>query len=522
MPIKVIDIFAGPGGLSEGFAAVRNRSGEPVFAHRLSIEMEPWAFETLKLRTFYRAFSPEVPADYYRCLRQEIGLEALYEAHPSMAKEIDQTCWNARLGPDGESPHTVRKRIQNAIGSTEDWVLIGGPPCQAYSLAGRSRNKGNPEYDPNNDVRQRLYVEYLQILADHRPAAFIMENVKGLLSATVDNQKLFVRILEDLRNPAEALKRENRTSPRGGGCGYRIFSLVKPLEFENGSIEGAVIKAEEYGIPQARHRVILLGIRDDLRGITPHTLKPKPMVSMNAVVGNLPALRSGLSRARDSAISWEQCLRSQVGSRWANAGTCKADSPELSAFLRSIISEIRSPAADRGSEFLPCESHLNQYSRWYSDTKIGGVCNHSTRGHMEKDLYRYVYAACFAQLRGHSPSLQYFPADLLPLHSSAESALANGSNFSDRFRVQVAGSPSTTVMSHISKDGHYYIHPDPRQCRSLTVREAARLQTFPDNYFFCGPRTAQYTQVGNAVPPLLAKQIAEIVHAVLLQGGTNI
>ncbi len=144
------------------------------------------------------------------------------------------------------------------------------------------------------------------------------------------------------------------------------------------------------------------------------------------------------------------------------------------------------------------------------DAKLKGVCNHETRGHIRADLHRYFFAAVFAKKNGRSPLLEDFPKSLLPKHKNAIAALKE-TKFNDRFRVQIAGRPSTTVVSHISKDGHYYIHYDSSQCRSLTVREAARLQTFPDNYFFEGERTEQYKQVGNAVPPLLAKQIAEIV-----------
>jgi DNA (cytosine-5)-methyltransferase 1 len=137
---------------------------------------------------------------------------------------------------------------------------------------------------------------------------------------------------------------------------------------------------------------------------------------------------------------------------------------------------------------------------------LNGVCNHSSRAHIEQDLYRYLYAACFAQQYRRSPTLSEFPTELLPDHANVQTALDEGGYFSDRFRVQVASRPATTITAHISKDGHYYIHPDPLQCRALTIREAARIQTFPDNYFFEGPRTAQYVQVGNAVPPLLARQ----------------
>jgi DNA (cytosine-5)-methyltransferase 1 len=513
--IKVVDIFAGPGGLSEGFSAVVDKQRRKAFDVVLSVEMDSFAHQTLQLRAFFRQFGDGAPKSYYQYLRGEITREELYRSHPTEAAHAKQECWNATLGPGGVSAEDVRNRIDNAVGKDEDWVLIGGPPCQAYSIAGRSRNQGNPDYDPRKDGRQRLYVEYLQILAEHRPAVFVMENVKGLLSATLESERIFHRILEDLRSPGAALTRAGRPSPRIKTGGYRIYSLVERRLFENGDVEGAVIHAEKFGIPQARHRVILLGVRDDFGGRAPGILKVQPEVPISSVL-TLPKLRSGLSKVDDSADAWSRCLRSQVNSRWANAGTRKADSDELGAQIRKVLEGIVAPPADRGGEFFRAEVTSSHAPRWYCDSGLEGVCNHRSRSHMETDLYRYLYASCFAKLRKRSPALSHFPTDLLPAHENVEFAL-DGGTFSDRFRVQLADRPSTTIVSHISKDGHYYIHPDPSQCRSLTVREAARLQTFPDNYFFCGPKTRQYIQVGNAVPPFLAKQIGVIAFELLTQ-----
>ena len=168
-----------------------------------------------------------------------------------------------------------------------------------------------------------------------------------------------------------------------------------------------------------------------------------------------------------------------------------------------------------GSTFIPMdvapgEAMPKALREWYLDTKVGGVLQHETRSHMRSDLHRYMFAACFAATQKYAPDLRNFPPRLLPDHVNVDEETIP---FKDRFRVQMGKHPSSTVVAHIKKDGHYYIHPDPAQCRSLTVREAARLQTFPDNYFFEGNRTEQYGQIGNAVPPLLAKQIAEVIYA---------
>ena len=518
--IPVVDIFAGPGGLGEGFSALKRNNDHPVFKICLSVENNSEAHKTLELRSFFRQFSRKiVPAEYYMHLRGEISHTELFKTYPNEAELASQEAWRATLGEI--SPGEVDIRIEKSLCGRKRWVLIGGPPCQAYSVIGRSRRGGISPSDP----RVFLYKEYLRILARHTPPVFIMENVRGLLSSKVNGSPIFEQILKDLRNPSAFVRNwKNRMANKLRDKSYRIFSLIKePEDFKYDGIpvyspQDFVIRCEDYGIPQARHRVILLGIRDDLSINMPDQLKKqRRSISVSEVLNSLPQLRSGLSREPDSSRIWSERIKDASKQSWISE-IRRNGNVEVYEKLQTTINNLNTLKYDRGSEFAPCHQIIDYEREWFHDPDLRGVCNHSTRGHMVSDLYRYLFAACFADVHKRSPVLEDFPDGLLPDHRNIKNSLKKN-YFTDRFRVQVSDKPSTTVTSHIAKDGHYYIHPDPSQCRSLTAREAARLQTFPDNYFFCGPRTSQYAQVGNAVPPLLAKQIAKIVLDALKRTG---
>jgi DNA (cytosine-5)-methyltransferase 1 len=235
------------------------------------------------------------------------------------------------------------------------------------------------------------------------------------------------------------------------------------------------------------------------------------------VLNGLPRLRSGLSRTTDSKDAWRAALGGILAGRFLD-GIPNGKGTALREDIRWTLARLSVPRADRGGEFVSCTPTSEYRQDWYCDDRISGVCNHASRPHITEDLYRYLFVASYARLYGRSPELRDFPPPLLPNHKNAHDK-DKLLYFDDRFRVQLIDKPATTITSHIAKDGHYYIHYDETQCRSLTVREAARLQTFPDNYFFCGTRTQQYVQVGNAVPPLLAHQIARIVANILEPGA---
>lgn len=518
--IPVLDLFAGPGGLGEGFSSFRDDGGQQVFRIALSIEKEQFAYQTLKLRSFYRQFSkPYAPEEYYEYLRGKVGLEELYRWFPHEAEKADLEAWNAELGNYRKFRTTeIDERITNALNGTAQWVLIGGPPCQAYSVVGRSRVIPVDPEKYEKDRRHFLYKAYLRIIAEHRPPVFVMENVRGILTAEVRGKPIIDRLLDDLRHPVPASKGQEG-SPNGS-----LEYVVYPLANYTGVLElfGAeshsdpadfIIQSEKHGIPQARHRFILVGVRSDIKARPSMLPTYSKTIAMWGAIRDLPRLRSKLSNGNDSGDAWVDAIRelTSVAAR-SNGNFDEKVYATICAKLNGLSGKLPT-----GNGFAEWARKPVFHQEWFHDPRLHGVCNHVSRSHMKSDLWRYFFAACYAAVHKRSPKLPDFPPALLPAHENVTGVNKKDMIFKDRFRVQVRAKPATTVTCHIGKDGHYFIHPDPLQCRSLTVREAARLQTFPDNYFFMGPVTAQYQQVGNAVPPLLARQLAGIVHAVLIE-----
>lgn len=512
--IGVVDLFAGPGGLAEGFASFKDDKGNHPFKICISIEKESSAHSTLLLRSFLRKFEEGYPSEYYDFLNRNIVDEPIWnQIYP---KQWQEACAEAKCMELGKSETT--DFITNKINEIKqvfgkDTIVIGGPPCQAYSLVGRARNAGNADYVPQEDHRHFLYKEYVAVLNKLEPAAFIMENVKGMLSSAIKGDRVFLQVMADLRSAA-------------GVESYKLFALspkgLSQITDSNPEPSDFIVRTEDHGIPQARHRVIIVGIRkdivaglsDDFKLKMPEALKS---VSVQDVIGNMPKLRSGLSKRTDSPEAWFEVVNKSVQAILPTLNKYSEDERhEFKAVLESSVISLASDELPprKSSEFKrtmskKCPEKLRD---WLSDSNLHHLPNNETRGHMESDLTRYMFAAAFGKVFKRSPKASEYPLELAPNHKNWESG-----KFSDRFRVQIAEKPSTTITSHISKDGHYFIHPDPLQCRSLTVREAARLQTFPDNYYFKGNRTQQYVQVGNAVPPFFSTQIAEAVYGVLFK-----
>ncbi|MDH6253373.1 DNA (cytosine-5)-methyltransferase 1 [Chryseobacterium sp. H1D6B] len=404
--IRYIDLFAGAGGLSEGFYS----QGFIPVAH---VEYDKAACFTLKTRLAFHFLKENGKIKlYYKYLKGEINRTQLYSYIP---ENVLKSVINAEIGAENKS---IFDSIDNILQNETVDLIIGGPPCQAYSVVGRA-----PLKHKKDDERTRLYVQYGRFLKKYSPKMFVFENVPGILSAA--NGQYF-------RNLQSYYKR----------LGYKV--------------EAQLLNSFDYGVVQHRQRVIIIGWKKELDFSYPTI----PTVAKNY---------------RDSIFS---------------------DLPLIKPGERKRIHKYRTKTND----YLQLNAIRNG---------IDFVTQHIARPHNEKDLMIYRLAIDYLE-QG-----QRLKNDQIPEEMRTQK---NISDFLDRFKV-VDNEPHT-MIAHIAKDGHHFIHPDKKQLRSISVREAARIQSFPDNFYFEGikenqPRTSAFKQIGNAVPPLMAERIAEQIKSIL-------
>lgn len=407
-----IDLFAGAGGLSEGFI----KAGFEPIAH---VEMDTAACNTLRTRMAYHHLK-EIgqPQHYQRYLKGEISRAALHNLVPV---NLMKSVINLPIGPD--TNEIIQSGIDELLEGRRPDVIIGGPPCQAYSLVGRARSADGMK----SDQRNYLYIQYGEFLKKYKPRAFVFENVLGLKSA---NKGLYLQKMDALF----------------GEIGYKMNVYT--------------VEANHFGVLQNRKRVIIIGtsIREKFE------------------IPNLEKIRIGTQ---------------------AVVGDLLADLPALQA---GNVYERIMPYAQNPSDYLNSSGIRNG---------LDYVTQHIARPHTDQD--KKIYRIAVKKWNAKKERLDYrdLPEEL-KTHKNRHS-------FHDRFKVVADNlAYSQTVVAHICKDGHYYIHPDIKQNRSLSVREAARLQSFPDDYYFEGvkekpSRTAAFKQIGNAVPPLMAQNIAGVL-----------
>jgi DNA (cytosine-5)-methyltransferase 1 len=436
-----IDLFAGCGGLSEGF----KQAGFNIIAQ---VEMHKWACETLRTRHLYYKLK-EIGKGYLyrRYLRQEISREKILDRYPDIREAIFNPVIEATLGK--EKTDKIFEKIEASKkfhDASEFHVLLGGPPCQPYSLVGRaSPARSRME----NDERHFLYRYYLEILESLQPDIFVYENVPGLFTAMAEGKKIFLRILKDFSS----------LNPH--------YEITPPLEKFYEDPCSYILDSADFQVPQSRKRLILIGYKKSIERKNPKIKEIFTSLQKQAI-----KKRKGEYLTVEDAIDDLTPLKPGEGSDgWFGSYNCTG-APK------------------------PYQIKMKRNSP--------GIVNHRARTHMESDLERYRFFIEHRENGNGAATLNDLMAkrpDLVPNHKHLD-------KFLDRFKVQWWSHPASTITAHICKDGHYYIHPDINQCRSFTVREAARCQSFPDNFKFEGPRTEQFRQVGNAVPPILAFEIA--------------
>lgn len=404
--MNIIDIFAGSGGLSEGFRTENYN----IICH---IEMNFQACQSLKTREAFYYLSEQGKIDIYnQYLEKKISKKELYDLLPKST--IEKTL-NIEISDN--TLHLLFEKIDVLSNGQKIDGIVGGPPCQAFSLIGRVGNQKKK----STDKRIYMYEYYIKFLQKYRPKFFIFENVKGLLSFKNEKDQ------------------------------YLFPIIIKAFESAGYQVSEKIVNASLFGVSQNRERVFVFGSRKDIIPVdffgSLDILKEEP-IKINELFSDLPILVSGDTN---------------------NRYKCKAENATVNEFYRKY------------------GVSLTQNSARYNNDR-------------DLEIYKIV-------LKERNKGKQIRYRDLpenLRTHS-------NTTSFLDRYKALNYNGLSHTVVAHIAKDGHYYIHPDINQNRSITVREAARLQSFPDDFYFEGSRSDAFTQIGNAVPPILSKKIAATI-----------
>lgn len=413
---NVLDLFSGAGGLTEGFC---NSGCYNMVSH---VEMNESAAQTLETRMYYYALKEKKLDWIYTDYMENFGQKDARQRFITLCKEhgISETGVIAKPISD-ETQKDIFNSVTRRLGKDKIDIIIGGPPCQAYSSIGRWKQGRDCDY---SDERLYLYKQYMSCLREFGPKMFIFENVPGLL--TIANGYFFKKITEGMNKE-----------------GY---------EFKEYHLDAA-----NFGVCQHRNRIIIVGKRKDESLEFPdlESVKKNPGTISELILQDLPVLDAG-----------------------------------------------------GGEQVMEYSGNTTRYliDAGLRDSKQNILLQHYTRPHCERDLEIYKYAI---QALNEGRKIKYTD---IPEEFRTHK---NQTCFLDRFKVLNRNKPSHALVAHISKDGHHYIHPDINHPRSISVREAARIQSFPDDFIFEGSRTAQFTQIGNAVPPLMAKGIAEEIRKLL-------
>ncbi len=406
--LHTIELFAGCGGLLDGF-------------------LQEGHFDTLAC----------VEWEQYPCLTLANRLEKKWH-HKNASNEVvrfDIQRTEELINGFDDTEYGKHEGLEALIGNQTVDAIVGGPPCQAYSLAGRIRDA----HGMREDYRNYLFESYIKIVKHFKPKFFVFENVIGILSAAPDGTPIVKRIHDAFLS-----------------AGYKVAEDFKDTLFE----------VADFGIPQHRRRVIIIGVRMD-------------------------------AFDKEGAID---CISDKMITDFY-----QVIMPSMRRKRRTVFDAIGDLP-----KIYPINEPIRENGKRYSHAPIASkdVLNHVPRFHSKRDIE--VFRLLAEDIR--SGRNEYVSIDKLKeLYTKVTGKKSN----IHKYYVLRSNEPSNTIPAHLYKDGMRHIHPDPEQARSITVREAARLQTFPDDFEFMGPNMAQYKMIGNAVPVDFAKIVASALYKLI-------